>query len=63
MTDWFSNLDRLGEEYEKWLWEIGGRIVELVRRRNGGTVVRLLKVVEFEGKEDEKVRAADRFGR
>lgn len=55
LQDWFSNLDRLGEEYEKWLWEIGGRIVELVRRRNGGTVVRLLKVIEFEGKEDEKV--------
>jgi exocyst complex component 3 len=57
LVDWFAKLDRVGQEFEAWLWEIAGKVVELVRRGNGGTVVRLLKVVEFEGKEDEKVRA------
>jgi exocyst complex component 3 len=42
-------------EFESWLWEIAGGVVELARKGNGGTVVRLLKIVEFEGKEDEKV--------
>jgi hypothetical protein len=30
-------------------------VVELARRGHGGTVVRLLKIIEVEGKEDEKV--------
>lgn len=56
LTRWFAKLDQVGEEFERWLWEISRNIVELARRDNGGTVVRLLKIIEFEGKEDEKVR-------
>lgn len=55
LVDWFRNLDQVGEEFEGWLWEIGANVVELARRGNGGTVVRLLKIIEVEGKEDEKV--------
>jgi exocyst complex component 3 len=55
LVKWFERLDKVGQEFEAWLWELAGNMVELVRRGNGGTVVRLLKVVEFEGKEDEKV--------
>lgn len=55
LIQWFEKLDKVGMEFEAWLWEIAGRVIEMVRRGNGGTVVRLLKVVEFEGKEDEKV--------
>ncbi|WVQ80448.1 hypothetical protein IAT38_002553 [Cryptococcus sp. DSM 104549] len=54
---WFERLDKVGEAFEGWLWEIGGRVVELARSGNGGTVVRLLKIVEVEGKEDEKAVA------
>ncbi|KAL7418939.1 SNARE-binding exocyst subunit S6 [Cryptotrichosporon argae] len=53
----FEKLDVVGDGFEKWLWEIAGCIVELARRGNGGAVVRLLKIVEFEGKEDEKAVA------
>lgn len=56
LVRWFEKLDQVGQEFEAWLWEIAGGVVELARKGNGGTVVRLLKVIEFEGKEDEKVR-------
>lgn len=55
LINWFESLDRVGAEFESWLWEIAGGVVELARRGNGGTVVRLLKIIEVEGKEDEKV--------
>lgn len=55
LVNWFERLDKVGIEFEAWLWEIAGNVVELVRKGNGGTVVRLLKVVEFEGTEDQKV--------
>jgi len=55
LIKWFEKLDKVGSEFESWLWEISGGVVELARRGNGGTVVRLLKIIEFEGKEDEKV--------
>ena len=55
LTQWFEKLDEVAGDFEGWLWEIAGCVVELARKGNGGTVVRLLKIVEFEGKEDEKV--------
>ena len=54
----FEKLDKVGAEFESWLWQLGENIVELARQGNGGTVVRLLKVIEFEGKEDEKASPA-----
>lgn len=55
LIDWFAKLDQVGQAFEAWLWEIGAGVVELARRNNGGTVVRLLKIIEVEGREDEKV--------
>jgi len=55
LIKWFEKLDRVGETFERWLWEISKNVVELARRGNGGTVVRLLKIIEVEGREDEKV--------
>ncbi|WVF66397.1 hypothetical protein IAT40_001137 [Kwoniella sp. CBS 6097] len=57
LVNWFEKLDKVGQDFESWLWEIGTRVVELARKGNGGTVVRLLKIVEVEGKEDEKAVA------
>ena len=56
LVKWFEKLDKVGADFETWLWEIAGRVVDLVRKGNGGPVVRLLKIVEVEGREDEKVR-------
>lgn len=57
LTKWFEKLDKVGADFEIWLWEIAGFVVELARQGHGGTVVRLLKIVEVEGREDEKVRS------
>ncbi|WVQ64546.1 uncharacterized protein L199_002713 [Kwoniella botswanensis] len=57
LTKWFEKLDKIGQDFESWLWEISKNIVDLARKGNGGTVVRLLKIVEVEGKEDEKAVA------
>ncbi|WWD22328.1 hypothetical protein CI109_106819 [Kwoniella shandongensis] len=57
LIKWFEKLDKVGNDFEAWLWEIGARVVELARNGNGGTVVRLLKIVEVEGREDEKAVA------
>ncbi len=53
---WFEKLDKVGADFEAWLFEIAGHVVDLARKGNGGTVVRLLKIIEVEGREDEKVR-------
>ncbi|OWZ68718.1 hypothetical protein AYX15_00446 [Cryptococcus neoformans] len=57
LVQWFEKVDKVGEDFEAWLWEIAGSVVELLRKGNGGTVVRLLKIIEVEGKEDEKAVA------
>ncbi|WVW81514.1 hypothetical protein I302_103508 [Kwoniella bestiolae CBS 10118] len=57
LIKWFEKLDKIGGDFEGWLWEISRNIVDLARKGNGGTVVRLLKIVEVEGKEDEKAVA------
>lgn len=55
LVKWFEKLDKVGAEFEAWLWEIAGNVVEIARKGNGGAVVRLLKICEVEGREDEKV--------
>ncbi|WWC85547.1 uncharacterized protein L201_000411 [Kwoniella dendrophila CBS 6074] len=57
LIKWFEKLDKVANDFENWLWEISKNIVELTRNNNGGTVVRLLKIIEVEGKEDEKAVA------
>lgn len=57
LTKWFEPLDLLTQAFEGWLWEISANLVELAGAGYGGTVVRLLKIIEFESKEDEKAVA------
>lgn len=55
LVKWFERLDDLGKRFEEWLWAIALNILDTVKEGNPGTVVRLLKIIEVEGKEDEKV--------
>lgn len=54
---WFERLDDLTKEFEDWLWELASNVIGLVREGNGGTVVRLLKIIDVESKEDQKAVA------
>ncbi len=56
LEKWFGKLDDLTKEFEGWMWEIAANVVDCTREKNGGVVVRLLKIIEVEGKEDQKVR-------
>jgi exocyst complex component 3 len=56
LARWFERLDDLGSRFEGWLWAIAGNVLDTVREGNGSTIVRLIKIIEVEGKEDEKVR-------
>jgi hypothetical protein len=56
LLDLFKALDQLSKQFEDWLFgAVVAEVVEWVRRGRGGVVVRVWKVVEVEGKEDEKV--------
>lgn len=56
LLDLFKALDELAKRFEDWLFgAVVAEVVEWVRRGRGGVVVRVWKVVEVEGKEDEKV--------
>lgn len=54
---WFERLDDLGNRFEEWMWAIASHLLETVREGNGGVIVRLLKIIEVEGKEDQKAVA------
>jgi exocyst complex component 3 len=62
LLKWFERLDDLIKRYEEWLWAIAGNMLDTVREGNGGVIVRLIKIVEFEGREDDKVSRRRRKG-
>ncbi|KAJ9113694.1 hypothetical protein QFC22_006003 [Naganishia vaughanmartiniae] len=52
----FEPLEALMKKFEdRMLWDVAGEVVEWIRRNRSGVVVRVWKVVEVEGKEDQKV--------
>lgn len=55
LVQWFERLDELGNRFEEWLWAIGLNVLDTAKEGNGGAIVRLIKIVEVEGREDEKV--------
>ncbi|KAI5448954.1 SNARE-binding exocyst subunit S6 [Naganishia albida] len=58
LLDLFKALDELVKKFEDWLFgAVVAEVVEWVRRGRGGVVVRVWKIVEVEGKEDEKAVA------
>jgi exocyst complex component 3 len=53
---YFERLNRLIEAFEEYILGIAQNILSIIRAGNADVVVRLLKIAEIEGKEDEKVR-------
>ncbi|KAJ9096854.1 hypothetical protein QFC21_005127 [Naganishia friedmannii] len=54
----FAPLEVLMKKFEeRMLWDVAGDVVEWIRRGRSGVVVRVWKVVEVEGKEDQKAVA------
>ena len=55
LTRWFERLTRLIEAFDEYVLELAKNILPIVRAGNPDVIVRLLKVVEMEAREDEKV--------
>jgi exocyst complex component 3 len=51
----FERLDRVIDSFEEHVFNMAGNLLEIVRSGNPGAVVKLIKIAEMEGKEDEKV--------
>lgn len=50
-------LDPLAKElnaFDDYIWEIARNILPIIRAGNGSVIVRLVKIAEVEGREDEK---------
>ncbi|KAF8318667.1 exocyst complex component sec6 [Clavulina sp. PMI_390] len=50
----FERLDNVVKEFEAYLFEMAAHLLEIVREGNGTAIVKLIKIAELEGREDEK---------
>lgn len=55
MEKWFERLNALVTDFEEYLWTLARNILPITRAGFPQTVVKLVKICEIEGKEDERV--------
>ena len=55
LTRWFERLNTLIEAFDEYITGIARNILPLIRAGRSSVVVKLIKIAEIEGKEDEKV--------
>jgi hypothetical protein len=55
--EFFSPLDGLVKEFEGYLFLMGERAIDLVREGREGVIVKLVKIIEKESREDERAAA------
>lgn len=56
LTRWFERLNKVITAFDNYVIELARNVLNLVRAGQSDVVVRLIKIAEVEGKEDEKVR-------
>lgn len=56
LNEYFARLNQLIEEFDQHIAMIAMHVLDLVRAGHPDVVVKLMKIVEMEGKADEKVR-------
>jgi exocyst complex component 3 len=55
LTRWFERLSNVIDAFDQYILDLAKNILPLVRAGHPEVVVKLLKIAEIEGKEDEKV--------
>lgn len=55
LTRWFERLNKLIVQFDEYIIQLAKNVLNLIRAGYSDVVVRMLKVAEVEGKEDEKV--------
>ncbi|RUP48663.1 exocyst complex component Sec6-domain-containing protein [Jimgerdemannia flammicorona] len=59
LKTYFRKLDVLSDDFTHYLWDLGRNALELVKRKRGSVIVRLVKIIECEERADEKAQAAE----
>ncbi|OCH85263.1 exocyst complex component Sec6 [Obba rivulosa] len=57
LTRWFERLNRLIEAFDEYIIALARNLLLIARAGNSEVIVKLLKIVEIEGREDEKAIA------
>jgi len=52
---WFDRLNKMIAEFDQYILELAKNVLNLVRAGHSNVVVKVIKIAEVEGKEDEKV--------
>lgn len=55
LSRYFQRLNKELAIFEDYIWDIARNILPIVRAGNGTAIVKLVKIAEVEGREDEKV--------
>ena len=55
LARWFARLDKLIANFDEYIVQLARNVLNLVRAGYSDVVVKLLKIADVEGKEDEKV--------
>lgn len=58
LTRWFERLNKVIEAFDEYILALAGNVLPLVRANRPEVIVKLIKIAEVEGREDEKVRFA-----
>jgi exocyst complex component 3 len=56
LARWFARLDKVIANFDEYIVQLARNVLNLVRAGDADVVVKLLKIADIEGKEDEKVR-------
>ncbi|EJD43705.1 exocyst complex component sec6 [Auricularia subglabra TFB-10046 SS5] len=57
LNRYFERLNTLLEAFDEYVWALAKNVLPIVRAGNGSVIVKLVKISEIEGKEDEKAIA------
>ena len=58
LARWFARLDKVITNFDEYIVQLAQNVLNLVRAGDSDVVVKLLKIADMEGKEDEKVRSS-----
>ena len=61
LARWFERLNTVIEAFDQYIIALARNILNIVREGNKDVVVKLIKIAEMEGREDEKVRYSNIF--
>ncbi|KAG0301218.1 SNARE-binding exocyst subunit S6 [Dissophora globulifera] len=54
LKQYFGRLDQVIEEFEEYLWELTRNMIELIKKKQGSVIVRIIKIIESEESADAK---------